>query len=162
MKKILAILVLAAVLCTAFVACNKEDDDSTSATVTVSVEVDDETVLEATQVTVEGQDGKAPVALDAIIQALVENEIPYKTAELAGQPRLEKIGDYTTENNKYIWELYINGEEAEVRISAAEIKTGDGLVVMRNEGVEPITTEPETTVPATTEGVATVDDGYED
>lgn len=163
MKKFISVLVVAVLLCTAFVACNKSEGETTSAKVTVTIEADGTKILDNVSVTVEGVDGEAPVALDAVLMAMDENEVTYETGELAGSPKLEKIADYDTENNKYIWELYINDKEADARISAAEIEEGDKIVIVRNEGVE--ATDTDETTEATTEITETVknaDDGYEE
>jgi len=152
MKKIISVLLVAVLLCTAFVACNKESADAISAKVTVTVVADDTKIIENIEVTIDGIDGEAPLALDAIIEALKDQEINYNTVEFAGSDKLEKIGDYDTENNKYIWELYLNDEDepAAGRLATVTIEDGDKLLVKRNAYDSVVTTEETEKVPAQT------------
>lgn len=136
MKKLLSVLLICALACTMFVACGKKETETKSAAVTVSVELNDGTkVCSNVSVTVEGIDGEAPVALDAISKALDDEGIKLVTTDLAGSPMIDKIGDYSTENGKYIWELTVNGKEAKSRIHAVELNDGDKLVLVRNDGI---------------------------
>lgn len=145
MKKILSVLLAAVLLCTAFAACAKNGGDSETAKVTITIEADDTKILDNVEVEIEGIDGEAPLAIDAIIMALDDYEIEHKEVEFAGTDKLEKIGDYDTENNKYIWELYLNGDDepASGRLATVEIEDGDKLLVKRNAYESVITTETE-------------------
>ena len=152
MKKIISVLLVAVLLCTAFVACNKESADTITAKVTVTIEADDTKIIDKVEVTIDGIDGEAPLAIDAIIEALNDQEIPYDTVEFAGTDKLEKIGDYDTENNKYIWELYLNDDDepAAGRLATVTIEDGDKLLVKRNAYDSVVTTEATEKVPAQT------------
>lgn len=163
MKKVISLLVVAVLLCTAFVACAKDGDDSSAATVKVTIEAEGTKILENIEVTVEGIDGEAPLAFDAILAALDDNDVEYETVEFAGTEKLEKIGDYDTQNNSYIWELYLNGDDepASGRLATVEIADGDKLLVKRN-AYESIKTEENTTVATKAPAVQEADDGYEE
>jgi len=164
MKKFLAIVLAAVMLCTVFVSCKGKETAETKVKVTVSIFTDDDDICENAEVTVTSTDGKGPYAYDAIIAALDDNEIPYKTELFAGYDRFVEIsGNGLTGANgeEYLWELTINGKEAKGRINVAEIKDGDKLVLSRNEYISTLTTEPVTTEPETTEApVVTADDDY--
>lgn len=163
MKKIISLLVVAVLLCTAFVACNNNGSDSSVATVKVTIEAEGAKILENIEVSVKGVDGEAPLAFDAILAALDDNDIEYETVEFAGTEKLEKIGDYDTQDNAYIWELYLNGDDepASGRLATVEIADGDKLLVKRN-AYESIKTEEETTVATKAPVIEDADDGYEE
>ena len=143
MKKIISVLLVAVLLCTAFVACKKSNEEVISAKVTVTIVAEDTKIIENIEVTIDGIDGEAPLAIDAIIAALDDQEIDYELTKLGNTDKLEKIGDYDTENNKYIWELYLNGEEepAAGRLATVEIEEGDTLLVQRNAYESVVTSE---------------------
>lgn len=134
MKKIISVLLAAVLLCTMFVACNNSSKQTITAKVTVTIEADDTKILDKAEIEIDGIDGAAPLAFDAILAALDDNEIEYKTVEFAGSDKLEKIGDYDTEDNAYIWELYLNGDDDPVsgRLTTVEIMDGDTLLLKRN------------------------------
>lgn len=152
MKKIVSVLLVAVLLCTAFAACAKKGD-SVAAKVTITIEADDTTILENAEVEIKGEDGANPLAIDAIIMALTDYEIEYKTVEFAGSDKIEQIDEYDTEDNKYIWELYLNGDDepADGRLATVEIEDGDKLLLKRNAYESIISTEeteePETKAP---------------
>lgn len=159
MKKFISVLLICVLACTMIVSCGKQDAEVKSANVTVSVELADGTsICSGVSVTVEGIDGAAPVALDAIQKALDDEGIKLVTTDLAGSPMIEKIDDYSTEDGAYIWELTVNGKEAKSRIHAVEIADGDKLVLVRNEGIGETADNSEETTEAP---VQTADDGYE-
>ena len=143
MKKIISVLLACVLLCTAFVACKKNNEEILTAKVTVTVEADNTKIIDKIEVTIDGVDGEAPLAIDAIIAALDDQEIEYNLTKLGNTDKLEKIGDYDTEDNAYIWELYLNGEEepAPGRLATVEIEDGDTLLVKRNAYESIITTE---------------------
>ncbi len=134
MKKIVSVLLVAVVLCTMFVSCKNGDDTTISATVKVTIEADDYKILENAEIKVKGVDGAAPLAIYAIEDVLKDNEIEYEIVEFAGSDKIEKIDIYDTEDNAYIWELYLNGadEPASGRLATVEIKDGDTLLLKRN------------------------------
>lgn len=134
MKKFISLTLAAIMLCTMFAACSKKDSTTLTAKVTITIEAEDTKILDKAEVTIDGVDGEAPLAIDAIIAALDDNEIEYTTVEFAGSDKLEKIGDYDTENNAYIWELYLNGNDdpASGRLASVEIEDGDVLLLKRN------------------------------
>ena len=160
MKKFISVLLICALACTMFVACGKKESETQTAAVTVSIELDDGTsICSNVSVTVEGIDGDAPVALDAISKAVEDEGLKLVTNELAGSPMIDKIGDYGTDNGAYIWELTVNDKEANARINALEIKDGDKLLLVRNEGIAETATDTDT---VTTKAPAkTADDGYD-
>ena len=143
MKKIISVLLVAVLLCTAFVACKKDSADTVTAKVTVTIEADDTKIIDKVEVTIDGIDGADPLAIDAIIAALDDQVINYTTVEFAGSDKLEKIGDYDTEDNKYIWELYLNDDDepAAGRLANVTIQDGDKLLVKRNAYDSVVTTE---------------------
>lgn len=152
MKKIISVLLAAVLLCTVFAACAKKGD-SVSAKVTITIEAEDTKILENVEVEIEGEDGANPLAINAIIMALDDYEIEYKTVEFAGSDKIEQIDEYDTEDNKYIWELYLNGDDepADGRLATVEVEDGDKLLLKRNAYESVITTEaaeaPKTKVP---------------
>ncbi len=165
MKKFISIFMTAVLLCTALVSCGGgSQKDSTSAEVTVTVEADGTKIIENVKVTVSGIEGAAPLAIDAIIAALEDNDITYDIGEFAGYDRIEKIDEYGIDGGDYIWELYLNGDDepAPGRLALVEIENEDTLLLKRNAGVEETateSTEETTTVPP--QAVETVDDGYD-
>ncbi|MBE6707750.1 MAG: hypothetical protein E7578_00735 [Ruminococcaceae bacterium] len=166
MKRILSVLVAAILLCTALVGCGGKSNDSTTAKVKVTVEADDVKIIENVEVEIEGIDGNAPLAIDAIIAALDDNDIKYELKKLGNYDMFDVIDEYGTENNDYIWELYIDDAEepAEGRFATIEVADGNTLLLKRNAGVKETATD-ETTTEATTEPpktVETVDDGFEE
>ena len=139
MKKFISIFLAVVMLCTVLVSCGGGSQKETlSATVKVTVEAEGTKIIENVQVTIDGIDGAAPLAIDAIIAALTDNEIEYEIGEFAGYDRFEKIDEYGLENGAYIWELYMNGEDEPVagRLALAEVQNDDVLVLKRNAGVE--------------------------
>jgi len=145
MKKILSAVLAALMLCTMFAACAK-NGDSSSAKVTVTVEADGVKIIENVEVTVKGVDGAAPVAWDAILDALDSEDVKYTMKELGiAGTFFDEIGGYGTEDGKYAWKLFINDakDEAPGKLNAITLAEGDKLVLSRTEYVSTknVTTE---------------------
>ncbi len=161
MKKVLSLVLVLACVCIMFASCGGKAEDK-AVNVNLTIEAKGEKILDNVTVTYESEDGSDPIALDVILYALDEYEIEYKTTKLGSWDKLEQIDQYDTEDDTYIWELFLNGEEdAAGRLAAVTVADGDKMVLLLNAGIE-VTGDEEATTEATTKYIETADDGYED
>lgn len=160
MKKLIAILLCAVMVCAVLASCKgSSTDESSSYTVKLTIKNGDEVLHGPENVTMEATEEDFPTVLDVILQYVADSdgEITCETASrtLAGKTSTEIISiDSAKKDSSVFWQVLINNKTANIN---ADIEDGDDIVFFLDKNADVSETETEA---ITTAEVQTANDDF--